>query len=177
MNTNLLQSLSDRQREAVEPSLRALTAKTAALTIAQMDPHMLGDLICYLNEFAKAQKENDPEDQQYIIEAIEELFMPPHESAIRNASTLDEFEAEILSIPAGRRVKQELDARNAAFLDNYRALKERSGLNTQAKVARRANLSLTTIQSIESGRVRPQFRTLQKLADAFGVSVNELWPG
>ena len=56
---------------------------------------------------------------------------------------------------------------------NVRRLRERRALS-QRELAARAKLSVTTINRIESGLHRPMPRTVRKLAEALGVTPEEL---
>lgn len=72
-------------------------------------------------------------------------------------------------------VDRRIEEDRRRFHRRYFELKARAGLSTIQEVARKAGISPTTVQAIESHAVRPQFRTVRKLADAFGVPVTELW--
>ena len=62
-----------------------------------------------------------------------------------------------------------IDAMNA----NIRRLRERHALS-QRELAARAKLSVTTVNRIESGQRKPMPRTVRKLAEALGVTPEEL---
>lgn len=70
-----------------------------------------------------------------------------------------------------------VDAARRRFHQQYMLLKARAGLSTIHEVAEKAGISPTTVHGIEKHAVRPQFRTVRKLAAAFGAPVTELWPG
>ena len=53
--------------------------------------------------------------------------------------------------------------------------RKRAGL-TIREMADKIEVSPTTIQNIESGKVDPRMSTMQKIAEACGVSVDKLWP-
>lgn len=58
--------------------------------------------------------------------------------------------------------------------ENIKKYRNRLGL-TQEALARKANISYNTIIKLESkGIVDPRMETLKKLADALGVSIDEL---
>jgi transcriptional regulator with XRE-family HTH domain len=61
-------------------------------------------------------------------------------------------------------------------VDTLRLWRRRRGW-TQADLAREAGVHLETISGIEAGRHEPRPSTLQKLASAFGVEVEELFDG
>jgi len=62
------------------------------------------------------------------------------------------------------------------MVDTVRLWRRRKGW-TQTDLAREAGVHLETISGIESGRHEPRPSTLQKLAHAFGVEVEELFDG
>jgi len=58
-------------------------------------------------------------------------------------------------------------------LPRLRQLRERAFL-TQAELAAKSGVAEVTINRIEQGRHSPRFSTIRRLADAFGVSPEEL---
>ena len=54
-----------------------------------------------------------------------------------------------------------------------RQLRERKGISLRT-LAEKAGISFTTIHRIERGDETPRFATLEKLAEALGVSVRDL---
>ena len=66
---------------------------------------------------------------------------------------------------------------NDKFFAIYNKHKARLGLNTQADVAKVTGLDRRYISVIESGKFKPQFKTLKKLADAFGIDVSVFTSG
>jgi transcriptional regulator with XRE-family HTH domain len=57
---------------------------------------------------------------------------------------------------------------------NVRKLRKQKKLS-QEKLARLADISYNTVVKIEAGKAEnPTFETLSKLADAFGISMDEL---
>lgn len=57
---------------------------------------------------------------------------------------------------------------------NLKELRKQKELS-QEKLARLVDISYNTIAKIEAGKVRnPTFETLSKLADVFGISIDEL---
>jgi transcriptional regulator with XRE-family HTH domain len=47
---------------------------------------------------------------------------------------------------------------------------------SRSELARRADLTYETVARLERGRHAPQYRTQRRLADALGVSVDDLFP-
>lgn len=62
---------------------------------------------------------------------------------------------------------------NDKFFAIYNKHKARLGLVTQADVAKVTGLNRQYVSVIESGKFKPQFKTLKRLADAFGIDVSE----
>ena len=57
---------------------------------------------------------------------------------------------------------------------NIRRIRLKKGLS-QEKLARLANIALNTLTKIESGlSIEPTIKTIAKIADALGVSIDEL---
>ena len=57
---------------------------------------------------------------------------------------------------------------------NLKTLRKQKRLS-QEKLARLADISYNTIAKIETGKAKnPTFETLSKLADVFGISIDEL---
>jgi DNA-binding XRE family transcriptional regulator len=160
----LTESLQARHR-AVQGEFCGLNA---ALAIAQMDPHSLDDLVCYLRDLEQAHRTGDEEAQEYLVEAIAEVFTRIDVSAVGDIGS---WEASLAASPDGQAAVHQVEADAKRFLERYRDLKSRSGLKTQRDVAAAAGLSLTTVNAIEQGAVRPHFKTLEKLAAAFNKSL------
>jgi transcriptional regulator with XRE-family HTH domain len=60
------------------------------------------------------------------------------------------------------------------FAKNLKRLRKQKKLS-QEKLARLVDISYNTISKIEAGKAKnPTFETLSKLADVFGVSIDEL---
>lgn len=59
--------------------------------------------------------------------------------------------------------------------DRIKMARKRVGL-TIREMAEKIEVSPTTIQNIESGKVDPRMSTMQKIAEACGVPADKLWP-
>ena len=122
-------------------------------------------------ELAVAIARRDPKAIRYCREALDEMMR----GEVSDETTdLGEWYEKISKTSKGQAAIEKHESEKREFLAIYRNLKARAGLSTLRQVARRAGLSLGTVQGIESGRLMPQFRTLEKLAVAFGVSVSVL---
>lgn len=72
--------------------------------------------------------------------------------------------------------RQSADTRVRELGAHVRGVREGIGMS-QSEVARRANLSRTSIHSLEAGTGgSPNYSTLIKVADALGVAVHTLVP-
>jgi len=49
-----------------------------------------------------------------------------------------------------------------------------SQFTTQEELAKKAGLSPTTVNRLEKGREKPMFQTIRKLAEALGVSPDQI---
>jgi DNA-binding XRE family transcriptional regulator len=78
--------------------------------------------------------------------------------------------------PGHRELRAQMEQAEAAFAATLaRLLAERQ--LTQAQLAERIGVGQSAISMLLKRRCRPQRRTLGKLAEALGVTVEELWPG
>lgn len=111
-------------------------------------------------EFAR--KEDNDELYQLIIGTMKGMMHPPRAD-----------ELVLMHTPAESGDESEPD--RPSFRRRYLKYKAESNLDTIDQVAHAAGVSPATIRAVERGNVRPQFRTVRKIADAFGVPVEELW--
>lgn len=157
------------ERKSQEDKRRDALNATAALL--QIDPHARKDLITYLKAFDKARIAGDEDEQEYLVEAIEEIF---EVGGTEDGPDVDEWEAQVASTREGRNAADELRDETDRFLKAYKYHKARCNLSTIRAVAEAAGLSPTTVQAIEKQSVKPQFKTIQALARAFGLKANDL---
>ncbi|MDH5681761.1 MAG: helix-turn-helix transcriptional regulator [Spirochaetota bacterium] len=121
----------------------------------------------------------DEEDVESLLETAFDLVHDMEtmgESTVTESEDLFELEKRLLKTDNEyRKASEELDKEEEYFLRRYTELKASKGIKTQEEMARRSGISQSYISVIESGKHRPQMRTLVKLAETFGVDVNELW--
>lgn len=137
----------------------------ATLAIFSMDPNARADLAEYMSSLSDAEAAEDEEAQRYISVAMEELFA--HECDHRDGG-LSAWKADAATTSAGRDADERLADETARFFDAYERAKGESGLHTVREIAIAAGLSPTTVQAVQSQRVKPQTKTIEKLARAFG---------
>jgi DNA-binding XRE family transcriptional regulator len=78
--------------------------------------------------------------------------------------------------PRHQEVRTQMEQAEAAFAGTLARLMAERQL-TQVQLAERVGVGQSAISMLLKRRCRPQRRTLGKLAEALGVSVEELWPG
>lgn len=154
-------------------------AKAIALAIVRLNPHDYGDLIVHMQALQNSRANGrsvDTNVEEYLLTAIRECFERTDIDEIRNATTLDEFEKNLVNTTKGYdEARRRLDYQGTLFLRRYCELKAKAGLVTHEEVARAAGISTGTVQAIEGGRInRPHFKTLKALADAFKVGIATL---
>jgi DNA-binding XRE family transcriptional regulator len=139
---------------------------SALAAITRLAPNEVEDLITYLKALNEASTASDQEEQEYLVNAILEVFGLDTEE---HAAEIQDWDREVRSSAAGQAAAKELHAETERFFSAYHRLKARSGLTTIRKIAEAASISPTTVQAIEKQRVKPQCKTVQALAKAFGV--------
>lgn len=60
------------------------------------------------------------------------------------------------------------------FGQNFKRIRKRMNM-TQEELATKMEISQSYLSDIENGRKNPSIKTVKKLADGLGVSVNELF--
>ena len=119
------------------------------------------------------ERETDAGERENILRTLEEIVA---DSEIKiPTETIEDFDAELARTDSGYKgATAKEDEKAQRFLKKYSSLKAKAGLATQAEVAKKSGLSRAYVAVIEAGRHRPQHKTLQKLAKAFGVDIAEL---
>ena len=119
------------------------------------------------------ERETDAGERENVLRTLEEIVA---DADIKiPTETIEDFETELARTDAGFKTAAEKeDDKAQRFLKKYSSLKAKAGLATQAEVAKKSGLSRAYVAVVETGQHRPQHKTLQKLAKAFGVDVAEL---
>lgn len=155
-------------------AMRQMMALAAPITLAQMDPHSLSDLSAYLKCLADAVQAGDPAQVEYIQDAIREVFELPDTT---EGPEVGEILDQITRTEEGAAAVAEVRGENEEFMGRYVKAKTDSGLHTQKQVAARCGVAVNTVNAIETERTIPQFRTVRKLAEGFGVRPEWLLTG
>jgi lambda repressor-like predicted transcriptional regulator len=79
-------------------------------------------------------------------------------------------------LPGLREAQQRLEEEEKVFAANLARLLEEKSVS-QAELARRVGVGSSAISMMLARRCRPQNRTVEKIAQALGVELRELWPG
>lgn len=118
-------------------------------------------------------REKDPEEQKNILRTLNEIV---EDSPIETSSeTMEQWDARLAEEDEDYAKLGRQDERSIkAFLKKYFSFRAKAALKTQADVAKKAGLSRTHVNALESGEHMPRQHTLQKLAKAFGVDVTDL---
>lgn len=162
-----LKSLEERLRN----TQREENALWTALYIAKMDPHSRSDLACYMKALNEAVSENDTERVEYIIDSIAEVFFAPD---VETDGDLDDWIKDSKKKVEGNKAHAARKSENERFLARYQELKAAAGFSTQQEVADACELSVNTVNAFETQKVKPQTRTLQKLAKGLGADLKDL---
>ena len=156
--------------DAADPSAPVDRAAVAR-RIGELDDHAWSALAEYRAGLREAAAENDEESAAFLLKAIEEAIFP---GARGDYIDYETFRRSVEADPELRRLDEAHRADRAEFFRRYQEAKARSGLTTYREIAAKAGVSVTTVQAVESRVGKPHFRTIKKLADAFGVDVTEL---
>ena len=155
----------------------------SAVPPASLAPGAVAELIASLDDDAwslisehraglrEARAEGDAESAEFLFRGIERALFPPSRADDIDYET---FRRSVEADPELGRLDEAHRADRADFFRRYQEAKARSGLTTYREIAAKAGVSVTTVQAVESRVGKPHFRTIKKLADAFGVDVTEL---
>ncbi len=127
----------------------------------------------------RSKPETDDEEKRNIGLVLMQVFEAMTERRKKEFKNFDDeiedvedWEKQILSRDSGKEAYIELEKERNIFISKYMHHKSRLGLVTQQDVAELTGIDRRQISRIENG-VKPQFKTIQKIAQAFSVSVEE----
>lgn len=119
--------------------------------------------------------ELDEDDRALAAMTLADILHPNFYKGLLG-SDLKECEAQGAEhFPETRHVLEEMDQEEATFADRLKGIMERSG-TTQAELAEKIGVGQPAISMMLQRNCRPQKKTVHKLAEALGVSPEELWP-
>lgn len=164
MPTAVKDSRDDVAATAVKNAVRTSLSLFESLT--HVDRLALKDM---LNEFLEC---DDDEERGEVAISIVEFLAPSGYFRIDDGVDLDEW---INGSPEGATEVKRLTEQKEKFASKLYSLLAKQEMN-QADLADKLGVKQPTISAILSGQHKPQPATLKKLADAFEVSVEEIWP-
>lgn len=116
-----------------------------------------------------------PEERKWAEAAIQDaLFRHSSREPGNGGAVVSREERENLA--GVQEAHQRMEEEEEAFAANLTRLLGERNLS-QAELARRVGVGPSAISMMLSRRCRPQRRTVEKIAEALGVDVGQLWPG
>lgn len=142
----------------------------------QMDAHYK-NITVLMDEFKREKEEDERLNIMHVLvqvlETMTALRTRHFDLRDEDVTTVEDWEHKILSTEEGKRAAAEIDSEKAFFLQKYFQNKARLGLTTQQDVADLTGIDRRQISRIESAAVKPQFKTIERLAEKFGVPVED----
>jgi DNA-binding XRE family transcriptional regulator len=161
---------------AARPNLRAsLSQVDRAATNAESTEDEKARVESIIELCFEYERETDPDEKNNILLTLEEVSA--NESLELPTVSIEDRDARLkIEEPAYPKAAKTETQRLEKFRRKYFSLRAKAGLSTQAALAKKSGLRRSYISIIETGDHFPQQKTLQKLAEAFGVDVTELLP-
>jgi DNA-binding XRE family transcriptional regulator len=157
----------------LKSGLRKIDKRTGTRPASQTSTEEKQRIAAIIELCFEYKRESDAEERQNILRTLDEIVRnEPLELSTQSVEQWDDQVASKNHEYARLRRRDEKRVHN--FLKRYFSVKHRAGFETQAQVAKAANLDRTQVTVLESGEHMPQQKTLQKLARAFRVDVTEL---
>jgi lambda repressor-like predicted transcriptional regulator len=117
-----------------------------------------------------------PEQRHWTERALQATlfrYTPPQPGEHGRIVSAEEM---MRQVPGLREARERLEEEETRFAANLaRSLEEKE--ISQAELAQRVGLGPSAIAMMLSRRYRPHRRTVEKIAEALGVELRELWPG
>lgn len=139
----------------------------------------IAELMAELSQLKNSKSPEALDEAKNIVETVSEVLQAMHTLSTgeglpsEDSQSVDEIEHGLLSSAEGQTARKQNDEEAKSFLDKYNHHKARLGLLTQEDVSKLTGIDRRQISVLEQGKHKPQFKTLKRIADAFGVSVNE----
>lgn len=163
-NTEQLNRERERLVPAVTPWLRAYMECNDAVQAVVRD--MLD--IC-------ESEDADEDEKEMAIATVREALFPTTHSGSLGADLEELEEQQKATCPDSAKVIDELDNQEAVFADRVASIMNVKGM-TQEQLADAIGVGQPAISMMLARKGRPQRRTVLRIAEALGVSVNDLWP-
>jgi lambda repressor-like predicted transcriptional regulator len=118
--------------------------------------------------------EADEQEREMALGTLAEALFPEYDGGHLGIDLEEANKACVENSPDGKEAQQELDRQEQAFADRLKTAMQQKGM-TQAQLAGRAGVQQPAISMMLNRNCRPQQRTVRKLAEALGVTPQELW--
>jgi len=153
--------------------LRKIDKSTGTRAASQTSPEEKRRIAAIIELCFEYRRETDPEERKNILRTLDEIVK--NEPIELPTETVEEWDDKLATEDREyRKLRRRDEKRVENFLKKYFSLKHKAGLKTQAEVGKAAGLERTHVTVLESGEHMPQQKTVQKLANAFGVDVTDL---
>jgi DNA-binding phage protein len=117
----------------------------------------------------------DPDDQEMALATIQEALFPKHHNGNLGAD-ISEIEQDGSKVsPEVKAVIAELDEEERQFAIRVQRLMDARGM-TQGELADLSGVGQPAISMMLSRNCRPQRRTVIRIAQALGLTADDLWP-
>ena len=166
--TSIDSNMRNRQGAPYERHLAFLSTSVMLERLATLAPEDQADYELLQQEYRKAESQADK--QEILLAMVEIMLDEPPEGI-----PIETVEREGRSTLEGAAAVDRLEREAKAFGSNVTRLRGQSGL-TQSGLADAANMTQPQISYLERGEHRPQESTVKKLAEALGVSPEDLLP-
>ncbi|MEX1040310.1 MAG: helix-turn-helix transcriptional regulator [Pirellulaceae bacterium] len=113
--------------------------------------------------------QSSDEERQMAVDTIEEALFPGIAADESDGMTLWENSEESQS------VLQRMDEQESQFASQVVAIMKRLGMNQQ-QLAEAIGITQPAVSLLLTRQCRPQKRTVRKVAQALGVTEEEIWP-
>ncbi len=123
------------------------------------------DEMCAIISSDDASPEQKQRAMHTVLEALFPAFTPDITQVLQGLQAL----------PESKTYEQELDAQEATFAERLRAVMRAKDM-TQEQLAEKIGVRQSAISNMLNRQSRPQRRTVKRLAEALGITPEELWP-
>jgi DNA-binding XRE family transcriptional regulator len=168
-------SLFANSADAALKTAAMQAASPIVLALQECDEELRAEAITLFKQLQSGQL--DPDEVQATTALLAEILFPntDHEGL----PGLDLEESGEIAKPSSSEAKdvlERMDQEEATFATRLRTLMDNAGI-TQEQLAEKIGVGQPAISMMLKRQCRPQKRTVQRLAEALGVAVEELWTG
>ncbi len=167
-------ALIGNSADAVLKASALQAASPVVLALAECDEDLREEAIGLFKQLNSS--ELDEGERYSTLALLAEILFPNVDA--RGLPGLDLEDAEGIAkdiSPEVRDVLARMDQEEATFAERLRSLIEKKGI-TQEELAQKMGIGQPAISMMLQRNCRPQKRTVVRLAEAFGVPPEELWP-